>query len=138
MTENKNIQWPKLQKEYENLSNNYNLLKEKYDHIIDRDKVFQKKYCAIILLYDTALKDLMKDEKINNKKISINFNKFLEGNIDTYTREEKINIIFLLMKHLLPLIKVQSNEIIKLRNLFNNIDIKFKIFKIDSKFFRKT
>ena len=127
MTENKNIQWPKLQKEYDNLSNNYNLLKEKYDHIIDRDKVFQKKYCAIILLYDTALKDLMKDGKINNKKISINFNKFLEGNIDTYTREEKINIIFLLMKHLLPLIKVQSNEIIKLRNLFNNIDIKFKI-----------
>ena len=30
MTENKNIQWPKLQKEYENLSNNYNLLKEKF------------------------------------------------------------------------------------------------------------
>ena len=69
----------------------------------------------------------MKDEKIIKKKISINFNNFLEGNIDTYTKEEKINIIFLLMKHLLPLIKVQSNEIVKLRNLFNNIDIKFKI-----------
>ena len=127
-TENKNIQkWLKLEKEYENLSNNYNLLKEKFDYITDREKEFQKKYCSIIILYDTALKELMKDEKIIKKKISINFNNFLEGNIDTYTKEEKINIIFLLMKHLLPLIKVQSNEIVKLRNLFNNIDIKFKI-----------
>ena len=127
-TENKNIpKWLKLEKEYENLSNNYNLLKEKFDYITDREKEFQKKYCSIIILYDTALKELMKDEKIIKKKISINFNNFLEGNIDTYTKEEKINIIFLLMKHLLPLIKVQSNEIVKLRNLFNNIDIKFKI-----------
>ena len=120
-------QSPKLEKAYNNLLNNYNLLKEKLDYIIDKDKSFQRKYCGIILLYDTALKNLLKDEKIISKKLNINLNEFKEGDIDKYSKEEKIKIICLLIKHLLPLIKIQSNEIIKLRNLFNNIHINFKI-----------
>ena len=127
MLQKKSPQSPKLEKAYNNLLNNYNLLKEKLDYITDKEREFQKKYCGIILLYDTALKDLLQDEKIISKKININLNKFLEGDLEKYNKKEKIEIVSLLIKHLLPLIKVQSNEIMKLRNLFNNVDIKFKI-----------
>lgn len=127
MLQKKSPQSSKLEKAYNNLLNNYNLLKEKLDYITDKEREFQKKYCGIILLYDTALKDLLQDEKIISKKININLNKFLEGDLEKYNKKEKIEIVSLLIKHLLPLIKVQSNEIMKLRNLFNNVDIKFKI-----------
>ena len=127
MLQKKSPQSPKLEKAYNNLLNNYNLLKEKLDYITDKEREFQKKYCGIILLYDTALKDLLQDEKIISKKININLNKFLEGDLEKYNKKEKIEIVYLLIKHLLPLIKIQSNEIMKLRNLFNNVDIKFKI-----------
>ena len=127
MVQKKSPQSPKLEKAYNNLLNNYNLLKEKLDYITDKEREFQKKHYGIILLYDTALKDLLQDEKIVSKKININLNKLLEGDIDTYNKKEKIEIVYLLIKHLLPLIKIQSNEIMKLRNLFNNVDIKFKI-----------
>jgi len=127
MVQKKSPQSPKLEKAYNNLLNNYKLLKEKLDYITDKEREFQKKHYGIILLYDTALKDLLQDEKIVSKKININLNKLLEGDIDTYNKKEKIEIVYLLIKHLLPLIKIQSNEIMKLRNLFNNVDIKFKI-----------
>lgn len=118
---------PKFQKDYDDLLIKYNSLKEKYEYITDKERLIQKKYSAIINLYETALKDLLQDKTIDIKKINIDFNKLIEGNIDSYSKEEKIKIILLLMKHLLPLIKAQSNDLIKLRNLFSNIDIKFKI-----------
>ena len=62
MLQKKSPQSPKLEKAYNNLLNNYNLLKEKLDYITDKEREFQKKYCGIILLYDTALKDLLQDE----------------------------------------------------------------------------
>ena len=111
----------------DDLEKKYKALNKKLDYVLDRERTFQKKYYGIIKLYDTALKNLLNDEQLMTKKININLDKFIEGNIDTYTKEEKIQIICLLIKHLLPLIKIQNTEIIKLRNLFNNIDIKIKI-----------
>ena len=111
----------------DDLVKKYKILNKKLDDVLDRERTFQKKYYGIIKLYDTALKNLLNDEQLTTKKININLDKFIEGNIDTYTKEEKIQIICLLIKHLLPLIKIQNIEILKLRNLFNNIDIKIKI-----------
>ena len=117
----------KLEKEYNDLFIKYNSLKDKFDYIIDKERIFQKKYYGIINLYDTALKDLIQNEKEIPKNINITLDHFIEDDLDTYSKEEKIKIICLLIKHLLPLIKSQSTKIIKLRNLFNDIDIKFKI-----------
>ena len=63
--------------------------------------MFQKRYHGIFKLYDIALKDLLKDEVLTDKKIKIDLNKFMEGNIDSYSKEEKIKIIIMLMKHLI-------------------------------------
>ena len=126
----------KLQTKYNDLLYKYNLLKEKLEHLIDKDKSFQKKYYGIIKLYDTVLKDLIKDENLNVRKMEINIEKFLEGNIDSYSKEDKIKIVSLLIKQILPLIKSQNNEIIRLRNLFNKMDIKIKI-NSDSNFYSR-
>ena len=117
----------KQNNQYDELANKHKKLNEKLEYILDKDRIFQKKYYGIIKLYNTALKNLLKDEKITTKKININLDGLIEGNIDTYTQEEKIQIVCLLIKHLLPLIKIQSTEILKLRNLFHDIDIKIKI-----------
>ena len=122
---------------YDELLKKYKILKNKLEYALDKERTFQKKYYGIIKLYNTALKNFLNDEQIITEKININLDKFIEGDIDTYTQEEKVQIICLLIKHLLPLIKVESTEIIKLRNLFNNIDIKIKINSGSSTFYSR-
>ena len=127
----------KQNNKYDELLNKYKIIKNKLDFSLDKERTFQKKFYGIIKLYNTALKNLLNDEQIITKKININIDKFIEGDIDTYTNEEKEQIICLLIKHLLPLIKVESTEIIKLRNLFNNIDIKIKTNSGSSTFYSR-
>lgn len=113
-----------LDKEYKELLKNNKLLKDQLNTLRDKEKLFQKKYSGIISIYKTALDELMKDEEVTEKKIYINIDNINEGNYDTYTKEEKIKILQLLIKHLLPLIKINSSEISKLRKTFTNFDIK--------------
>ena len=127
----------KQNKKYDELLTKYKIIKNKLDYVLEKERMFQKKYYGIIKLYNTALKNLLNNEEIITKKININLDKFIEGDIDTYKQEEKEQIICLLIKHLLPLIKVESTEIIKLRNLFNNIDIKIKINSGSSTFYSR-
>ena len=136
MTKRQSPKSQKLQEKYNNLLYKYNILNEKLEHLIDKDKSFQKKYYGIIKLYDTALKELIKEDNLNVKKMEINIDKFIEGKIESYSKEDKIKIVSLLIKQILPLIKSQSNEIIKLRNLFNKMDIKVKI-NSDSTFYSR-
>ena len=63
-------------------------------------------------------------KKLQKKKIYTNLDKINEGDYDSYTKEEKIKILQLLIKHLLPLIKINNSEISKLRKTFTNFDIK--------------
>ena len=113
-----------LEKEYKELLKNNKLLKDQINTLRDKDRLFQKKYTGIINIYKIALDDLMKDEEVTEKKIYINLDKINEGDYDSYTKEEKIKILQLLIKHLLPLIKINNSEISKLRKTFTNFDIK--------------
>ena len=113
-----------LEKEYKELLKNNKLLKDQINTLRDKDRLFQKKYTGIINIYKIALDDLMKDEEVTEKKIYINLDKINEGDYDSYTKEEKMKILQLLIKHLLPLIKINNSEISKLRKTFTNFDIK--------------
>jgi len=113
-----------LEKEYKELLKNNKLLKDQINTLKDKDRLFQKKYTGIINIYKIALDDLMKDEEVIEKKIYINLDKINEGDYDSYTKEEKMKILQLLIKHLLPLIKINNSEISKLRKTFTNFDIK--------------
>ena len=116
-----------LEKEYKESLKNYQLLKDQLNTIKDKEKLFQKKYYGIIKLYKTALDDLIQDEEITNKNIYINMDIINKGDYESFTKEEKIKIVKLLIKQLLPLIKIQNNDISKLRKTFTNFNIDLKM-----------
>ena len=121
-----------LDKEYKESLKKYKILKDQFNTLKDREKSFQKKYFGIIQLYDIALDELVKDEKLIQNKIHINLDNINKGNYDAYTKEEKIKIVRMLIKHLLPLITIQNTEISKLRRTFTNIDIRAHSIHLDS------
>ena len=57
-----------------------------------------------------------------------------KGNYEEYTKEEKIKIVQLLIKHLLPLIRVQNNDMSDLRKTFSNLNFDIKNTTQFSKF----
>ena len=113
-----------LDKEYKLILKKYQILKDQFNTLKDKEKLFQKKYYGIIKLYKIALDDLVKDEELTKKKIYINLDNINKGSYESFTKEEKIKIVQLLIKHLLPLIKVQNRDISKLREEFFDFDIK--------------
>ena len=116
-----------LEKEYKESLRNYQLLKDQLNTMKDKEKLFQKKYYGIIKLYKTALDELIKDEQINKKHIYIDIETINKGDYESLTKEEKIKIVQLLIKHLLPLITIQNNDISKLRKTFTNFNFDLKM-----------
>jgi len=123
-----------LEKEYKECLKNYQILKEHLNTLKDKEKLFQKKYYGIIKLYKIALEDLIQDEEITKKNIYINMDIINKGNYEEYTKEEKIKIVQLLIKHLLPLIRVQNNDMSDLRKTFSNLNFDIKNTTQFSKF----
>ena len=113
-----------LEKEYKQLLKDYQMLKEQYKTFKDKEKLFQKKYFGIIQLYNTALDELVKDEELTKSQIFINLDNINKGDYESYTKEEKIKIIQMLIKHILPLITLQNIEILKFRKTFSDLKIK--------------
>ena len=113
-----------LEKEYKQLLKDYQMLKEHYKTFKDKEKLFQKKYFGIIQLYNTALDELVKDEELTKSQIFINLDNINKGDYESYTKEEKIKIIQMLIKHILPLITLQNIEILKFRKTFSDLKIK--------------
>ena len=116
-----------LEKKYKESLKNSKLLKDQLNTLKDEERLFQKKYYGIIKLYKLALDELIQDEEIIKNKIYIDMDIINKGNYETFSKEEKIKIVQLLIKHLLPLIKVQNIEISKLRKTFTNFNFELKM-----------
>ena len=121
-----------LEKEYKNLLKNHKELKEKFSTFRDKQITFQKKYYKIIKIYKEALDELDSNEDSTsdnqskkNNKVFINLKEILnKKNYDSFSIDEKKQVLQLLIKHLLPLIQDnQSNDISQLRDTFYNRDI---------------
>ena len=119
-----------LEKVYKETLEEYKLIKNKYNTLKDKEKMFQEKFKGIINLLDEALEDLLKNEEIKNRdNIYININDLNKGNYEKFTKEEKYSILVVLINHLLPLVRINSNEK-KLNLLKEKInDIEFKMNK---------
>ena len=113
-----------LEKDYKECLKNCQSLKDQLNTLKDKEKLFQKKYYGIIKLYKIALDELVKDEETPKKNIYINLDSINKGDYELLTKEEKIKIVRLLIKHLLPLITMNNSEISNLRKTFTNLDIK--------------
>ena len=116
-----------LEKNYKESLKNYRLLKDQLNSLKDQERLFQKKYYGIIKLYKIALDELIQDEEIKKNKIFIDMDIINNGNYESFSKEEKIKIVQLLIKHLLPLIKIQNIEISGLRKIFTGLNFEIKM-----------
>mgnify|MGYP006873063494 CR=1 FL=1 len=146
-----------LEKTYKELLEENRFIKNKYNTLKDKDKMFQNKFKGIINLYNGALEKIIKDDKIKQKEnIYINIKDLKNGDYEKFTKEEKYFILVSLINNLLPLININEGdeqlsslkdkinsieyrmnktEINKYADLNRDIKVKKPIFRIPSKNF---
>ena len=116
-----------LEKIYKELLEENRFIKNKYNTLKDKEKMFQHKFKGIINLYNEALEEIIKDDKIKQKEnIYINIKELKNGNYEKFTPEEKYFIIVSLINHLLPLININENDeqLSSLKDRINSIEYK--------------
>lgn len=116
-----------LEKANKKLLKEYIFIKNKYNTLKDKENINQEKYKGFIKLFNDALEELLKDNEITKRKnIYININELKNGNFEKFTKEEKYHILVLLIKKLLPLIKINENEesLSSLQEKINKVEFK--------------
>ena len=122
-----NMNYISLEKTNKKLLKENDFIKNKYNTLKDKEKIFQEKYKGIIKLYNEALEELLKDDEIKKREnIYININDLKNGNFEKFTKEEKYHILVLLINYLLPLIQINENEtsLSSLKEKINSIEFK--------------
>ena len=110
----------KLYKEYQSLKGIYQSLR-------DRERLQQKKFEGIINIYNIAIDDLINDEELRNKTdIYVNIDEIKNGNFEYFNKEEKYSILVFLMKHLLPLVNSNNNDINTIKEQIDSVEIAYK------------
>ena len=116
-------------------------LKNKNEYIENNLKNQTKKYSNLYSFFDESLNMFYKDEEINNMMdLNINISEESLKNLDfnSLTKKEKISILIILMKYLMPIInfeknnlKQEKNNIVKKYNLKYHFNTKNKILEQD-------
>ena len=116
-----------LEKMYKELLDKYKEINNKYYSLKNREKNINNKYKGFIDLFNEALKNLLENEEIKNKKnIYININEINKGNFENLSKEEKYFILVKLLDNLLSLVQISENDE-KLSSLKDNIkNVEFK------------
>ena len=124
MTNNNFQNFKKSEKMYNKLFKDYQNLKGVYESLRDRERSQQQKFEGIINLYKMVIDDLVNDEEFRNKKdIYVNIEEIKKGNFENFTKEEKYSILVYLMKHLLPLVNSENNEINSFKEKIDSVEI---------------
>ena len=109
---------------YNKLFKDYQNLKGVYESLRDRERSQQQKFEGIINLYKMVIDDLVNDEEFRNKKdIYVNIEEIKKGNFEKFSKEEKYSILVYLMKHLLPLVNSENNEINSFKEKIDSVEI---------------
>ena len=123
-----------LEKVYKELLEENKFIKNKCNTLKDKEKMFQQKFKGIINLYNGALEQIIKDDKIKQKEnIYININELKNGNYEKFTQEEKYFILVSLINNILPLININENdeELYSLKDKINSIEYKMNKTEIN-------
>ena len=124
MTNNNFQNFKKSEKMYNKLFKDYQNLKGVYESLRDRERSQQQKFEGIINLYKMVIDDLVNDEEFRNKKdIYVNIEEIKKGNFEKFSKEEKYSILVYLMKHLLPLVNSENNEINSFKEKIDSVEI---------------
>jgi hypothetical protein len=123
-----------LEKIYKELLEEHRFIKDKYNTLKDKEKMFQHKFKGIINLYNGALEEIIKDDKIKQKEnIYVNIKELKNGNYEKFNQEEKYFILVSLINNLLPLININENDeqLSSLKDKINNIEYKMNKIEIN-------
>ena len=116
-----------LEKIYKELLEENRFLKNKYNTLKDKEKMYQHKFKGIINLYNGALEEIIKDDKIKKKEnIYVNIKDLKNGDYEKFSQEEKYFILVSLINNLLPLINIKENdeELSSLKDKISSIEYK--------------
>ena len=117
----------KYEKMYTKLYKEYQSLKGIYQSLRDRERLQQQKFEGIINIYKMAIDDLINDKELRNKTdIYVNIDEIKNGNFEFFNKEEKYSILVFLMKHLLPLVNSNNNDINTIKEQINSVEIAYK------------
>ena len=123
-----------LEKIYKELLKESRFIKDKYNTLKDKEKMFQHKFKGIINLYNGALEEIIKDDKIKQKEnIYVNIKELKNGNYEKFNQEEKYFILVSLINNLLPLININENDeqLSSLKDKINSIEYKMNKTEIN-------
>ena len=126
-----------LEKKLEFNRKEYLELKNKNEYIENILKNQTKKYSNLYNFLEQSLNDFLQDEEINNiKNINISEESLKNLQFNDLTKNQKISILMILMKYLMPIIYIEKNyqkpentNILKKYNLKYNFNIKNKILE---------
>jgi hypothetical protein len=120
----------KLEKNLKKKSEDYMKMKDNFDNIEEKLKIFTAKYINLYKFFEDQLDLFYEDEELkNNKEIFINLENLKQGDFSAFSNQEKYSILVILMKYLLPLLnasdlKVLSNSPSGINNV-NNVNLKY-------------
>ena len=116
-----------LEKKLMNSKKDYNLMKDKYEHIEKIMKNYEKKYSGLFNFFEDCLDQFFNDEELtNNQEIFVNIDSIRKCDFSNLNKEEKYSTLIILMKYLMPL--MDSSNVLKqnqYNNSANNVNLKF-------------
>ena len=116
-----------LEKKLMNSKKDYNLMKDKYEHIEKILKNYEKKYSGLFNFFEDCLDQFFNDEELtNNQEIFVNIDSIRKCDFSNLNKEEKYSTLIILMKYLMPL--MDSSNVLKqnqYNNSANNVNLKF-------------
>jgi hypothetical protein len=112
-----------LEKLIQTKSSELNSLKTNYEALQDKLFTYEKKYGAVFNLFEVGIQKLAEDDEIKrNKDLYINVDSLRNCEFHQFSAEQKYSILMVLVKHILPLVNIQS----EVKQNLNNVKVRYK------------
>ena len=116
-----------LEYEVEKRKIDFDNLKTSHELFQDKLKAIERKYFGIFLVFDEGLKQLSEEVQMSNShEIYINVENINNMDFKELSSENKFSILLLLMKKILPLVKIEDLEDINYLKLLDRSNVKIK------------
>jgi hypothetical protein len=113
----------KLEKLLHNKTSDLNALKTNYENLQDKLHTYEKKYGNIYNLFEVGIQKLAEDDEIKqNHDLYINIDSLRNCEFQNFDSEQKYSILMILVKHILPLINLQS----EVKQSLNNVKVRYR------------
>jgi hypothetical protein len=112
-----------LEKQVHLKTTEFNALKFNFDVLQDKLLSYEKKYANIFNLFEIGIQKLCEDDEIRkNKDLYINLDYLKSCEFEIFNTEQKYSILMVLVKHILPLVNLQS----EVKQTLNNVKVRYR------------